>query len=188
MLKSSVVVALTESETEYVVSAIKHVFKEHVVIQYDIKNTLSDTVLDDVSVVVTPAEDDEPVLEEEFIIPCPRLVANEPGIVYVTFKKLAGHHSFPVSSFTNVLKFTTKEIDPTSGEAEDSGYEDEYQVEDLDLTGSDYVTPAFAGSFDHIWEGTGANGEEASETLQLSNIKSLSGMHCANVLFQMIFY
>jgi coatomer protein complex subunit gamma len=176
VLKSSQTVALTESETEYVVSAVKHVFKDHLVVQYDIKNTLPNTVLDEVTVVVTPAEEEEPSLEEEFIIPAPRLATNEPGIVYVAFKKLAGEHSFPITSFTNVLRFTTKEIDPTSGEAEEGGYEDEYQVEDLDLSGADYVIPAFAGSFDHIWEGTGANGEEASETLQLANIKSLSGM------------
>jgi coatomer protein complex subunit gamma len=176
VLKSSQTVALTESETEYVVSAVKHVFKDYVVIQYDIKNTLPNTVLDEVTVVATPAEEDEASLEEEFIIPAPRLATNEPGIVYVAFKKLAGEHAFPLTSFTNVLRFTTKEIDPTTGEAEENGYEDEYQVEDLDLSGADYVTPAFAGSFDHVWEGTGANGEEASETLQLANVKSLSGM------------
>jgi coatomer protein complex subunit gamma len=176
VLKSSQTVALTESETEYVVSAVKHVFKDYFVIQYDIKNTLPNTVLDEVTVVATPAEEDEASFEEEFIIPAPRLATNDPGIVYVAFKKLAGEHTFPITSFTNVLRFTTKEIDPTSGEAEESGYEDEYQVEDLDLSGADYVIPAFAGSFDHVWEGTGANGEEASETLQLANIKSLSGM------------
>ena len=174
VLKSSSTIALTESETEYVVSVVKHVFTDNVVLQYDIKNTLPDTVLDDVSVVATPAEEDS--LEEDFIIPAPRLVTNEPGIVYVAFKKVAGEQSFPVTSFTNVLKFTTKEIDPTTGEAED-GFEDVYEIEDVDLSGADYVTPAFAGSFDHVWEGTGANGEEASETLQLSAIKSLSGMH-----------
>ncbi len=173
VLKSSSTIALTESETEYVVSVVKHVFKDHVVLQYDIKNTLPDTVLEDVSVVATPAEED--TLEEEFIIPAPRLVTNEPGIVYVAFKKISGEQSFPITGFTNVLKFTTKEIDPTTGEAE-GGFEDEYEVEDVDLTGADYVTPAFAGSFDHVWEGTGANGDEASETLQLSAIKSLSGM------------
>jgi coatomer protein complex subunit gamma len=175
VLKSSQTVALTESETEYVVSAVKHVFKDYFVIQYDIKNTLPNTVLDEVTVVTTPSEEDEASLEEEFIIPAPRLATNEPGTVYVAFKKLAGEHAFPITSFTNVLRFTTKEIDPTSGEAEESGYEDEYQVEDLDLSGADYVIPAFAGSFDHVWEGTGANGEEASETLQLANVKSLSG-------------
>ncbi|KAJ9193059.1 hypothetical protein DTO164E3_630 [Paecilomyces variotii] len=173
LLKSSSPVELTESETEYVVSAVKHIFKEHVVLQYDIKNTLPDTVLEDVSVVATPSEEDE-VLEEDFIVPLPKLATNEPGVVYVAFKKLGGEHSFPVTSFTNVLKFTSKEIDPTTGEPEESGYEDEYQVEDLELTGSDYVIPAFAGSFDHVWEQTGANGEEASETLQLGNVKGIS--------------
>lgn len=173
LLKSSVPVELTESETEYVVTAVKHIFKEHVVLQYDIKNTLPDTILADVTVVAAPSEED--VLEEEFIVPAPKLATNEPGIVYVTFKKLAGEHSVPVTSFTNNLKFTSKEIDPTTGEPEEEGYEDEYQVEDLELTGSDYVIPTFAGSFDHVWEQTGANGEEVSETLQLSNMKGISG-------------
>lgn len=174
LLKSSNVVELTESETEYVVSAVKHIFKEHIVLQYDLKNTLPDTVLEDVSVVATPTDEEEE-LEEDFIVPCPKLPTNEPGIVYVAFKKTGGEHSFPTMSFTNNLKFTSKEIDPTTGEPEESGYEDEYQVEDLDLTGSDYVIPAFAGSFDHVWEQTGANGEEASETFQLSNVKSIAG-------------
>lgn len=171
LLKSSSPVELTESETEYVVTAVKHIFKEHTVIQYDIKNTLPDTVLEDVTVVATPSEED--VLEEEFIVPAPKLTTNEPGIVYVTFKNLGGEFSFPITSFTNVLKFTSKEIDPTTGEPEEGGYEDEYQVEDLDLTGSDYVIPAFATSFDEVWEQTG-EGEEASETLLLSNMKGIS--------------
>jgi coatomer subunit gamma len=174
LLKSSSVVELTESETEYVVSAVKHIFKEHIVLQYDIKNTLPDTVLEDVSVVAAPSDEDES-LEEDFIVPCPKIPTNEPGIVYVAFKKTDGEQSFPTTSFTNVLKFTSKEIDPSTGEPEASGYEDEYQVEDLELSGSDYVVPAFAGSFDHVWEQTGANGEEASETFQLSNVKSIAG-------------
>ncbi|KAJ5861440.1 uncharacterized protein N7529_008750 [Penicillium soppii] len=172
LLKSSAPVELSESETEYVVTAVKHIFKEHIVVQYDIKNTLPDTVLENVTVVATPEEDD--VLEEDFIIPAPKLPTDEPGVVYVAFKKLAGENSVPVTSFTNSLKFTSKEIDPTTGEPEDSGYDDEYQVEDLQLTGSDYVIPTFAGSFDHIWEQTGANGEEESETLQLSNMKGIN--------------
>jgi coatomer subunit gamma len=176
VLKSSPAVELTESETEYVVTAVKHIFTEHIVIQYDIKNTLPDTVLEEVSVVATPSEEEE-VLEEDFIIPVSSLVTGTPGVVYVAFKKSGGESAFPTTSFTNVLKFTSKEIDPTTGEPDDSGYEDEYQVEDLELSGSDYVIPAFAGSFDHVWEQTGANGEEATETLQLSNVKSIAGSY-----------
>ena len=174
LLKSSSPVELSESETEYVVTAIKHIFKENIVVQYDIKNTLPDTVLENVTVIATPSEED--VLEDDFIIPAPKLTPNDPGVVYVAFKKLSGENSVPITSFTNNLKFTSKEIDPTTGEPEDSGYDDEYQVEDLELTGSDYVVPTFAGSFDHVWEQTGANGEEESETLQLSNMKSIVGM------------
>lgn len=173
VLRSSSVVELTESETEYVVTAIKHLFKDHVVLQYEIKNTLVDTVLEEVSVVATPSEESE-ILEEEFIIPVSKLETNQPGTVYVSFKKV-GDTLYPITSFTNVLKFTSKEIDPTTGEPDESGYEDEYQVEDLELLGSDYVVPAFAGSFDHVWEQTGANGDEASETLQLSSTKSIAG-------------
>lgn len=172
VLKSSSLIELTESETEYVVSAIKHIFKDHVVLQYEIKNTLPDTVLEQVSVIATPSEGES--LEEDFIVPAAKLATNEPGTVYVAFKK-AGDTTFPITSFTNILKFTSKEIDPTTGEPDESGFDDEYQVEDLELSGSDYVVPAFAGSFDHVWEQTGANGDEASETLQLSNTKSIAG-------------
>ena len=174
VLKSSDPIELTESETEYVVSAIKHVFKHNIVLQFDIKNTIETTVLENVSVVTTPSEDDG-TLEEDFIIPIAKLSANEPGTFYANFKKVSESDSCPVTSFTNVLKFTTKEIDPDTGEPDANGYEDEYQVEDLELTGSDYVLPAFAGSFDHVWEQTGAHGVEASQTLVLSNIKSIAG-------------
>merc|ERR1712098_627979 len=134
--------------------------------------TLPDTVLENVSVLATPAEEEE--LEEDFIIPAAKLVTDEPGPIYVSFKKVGGEGAFSASSFTNVLKFTTKEIDPTTGEPEESGYDDEYQVEDLELTGSDYVVPAFAGNFNHIWEQVGAAGEEAEETLQLGGVKSIA--------------
>ncbi len=184
VLKSSSTVELTESETEYVVTAVKHIFKEHIVLQYDIKNTLSDTVLEDVSVIATPAEEDEPSLEEDFLIPAPKLSTNEPGTVYVAFRKLEGPSTFPITAFSNTLKFTSKEIDPSTGEPDASGYDDEYEVDGLDLTGADYVVPAFAGNFDHLWEGVGANNnsEEASETLQLANVKSLSGMSCLSII------
>lgn len=173
LLKSSSPVELTERETEYVVTAVKHIFKEHIVFQYNITNTLPDTVLEDISVDATQSEEDGSV-EVDFVVPATKLLTNEPGVVYVAFKKIDDENPFPVSSFTNILKFTSKEIDPTTGEPEEEGYEDEYQVEDLDLAGSDYVIPAFAGSFDSIWEEVGENGEEASETLQLSNMKGIA--------------
>ena len=173
VLKSSPIVELTEAETEYVVSVVKHIFKEHIVMQYEIKNTLPDTVLENVSVVATPSDEEE--LEEVFILQAEKLATNEPGKVYVAFKKLSGEGALAVSTFSNVLKFTSKEIDPSTGEPEDTGYDDEYEVSEFDLTGSDYVIPTFASNFNHLWEQIGASGEEAEDTLQLSSMKSIAG-------------
>ncbi|KAL2269442.1 hypothetical protein VTJ83DRAFT_1626 [Remersonia thermophila] len=172
VLKSSPLVELTEAETEYVVGVVKHIFKEHVVLQYEIKNTLPATVLENVSVVATPSEEDE--LEEVFIVQAEKLETDVPGKVYVAFRKVNGEGSLPVSTFSNVLKFTSKEIDPTTNEPEESGYDDEYEVSDFDLSGSDYVIPTFASNFAHVWEQVGAQGEEAEETLQLSGVKSIA--------------
>lgn len=173
VLKSSPVVELTEAETEYVVTLVKHIFKEHVVLQYEVKNTLPDTVLENVSVVATPADDED--LEEVFIIQAEKLPTDEPGKVYVAFSKVNGEAALPITTFSNVLKFTSKEIDPSTGEPEDTGYDDEYEVSEFDLTGSDYIVPTFASNFNHLWEQIGASGEEAEETLQLSGMKSIVG-------------
>lgn len=50
ILKSSLPIELTESETEYVVQCIKHVFRRHVVFQFDCTNTCNDHILEDVKV------------------------------------------------------------------------------------------------------------------------------------------
>ncbi|KAL3955003.1 hypothetical protein ACCO45_010566 [Purpureocillium lilacinum] len=152
VLKSSPVVELTEAETEYVVALVKHIFKEHIVLEYE--------------------EEDE--LEELFIIPADKLATNEPGKVYVAFKKINGEGSLPVTSFSNILKFTSKEIDPSTNEPEETGYDDEYEVSEFDLAGADYIVPTFASNFNHLWEQIGASGEEAEETLQLSGLKSIA--------------
>lgn len=173
VLKSSPTVELTEAETEYVVKVVKHIFKEHIVLQYDITNTLDSVVLENVSVLATPSDEEE--LEEVFIIEAERLVQNEAGKVYVAFKKASGEGALPISTFSNSLKFTSKEIDPTTNEPEESGYDDEYEVAEFDLSGSDYVIPTYASNFAHLWEQVGASGEEAEETLVLSSMKSIAG-------------
>lgn len=180
VLKSSPTVELTEAETEYVVKVVKHIFKEHIVLQYDITNTLESVVLENVSVLATPSDEDE--LEEVFIIEAEKLATNEPGKVYVAFKKAGGEGALPISTFSNNLKFTSKEIDPTTNEPEDTGYDDEYEVAEFDLSGSDYVIPTYASNFAHLWEQVGASGEEAEETLVLSSMKSIAGTSQETIL------
>lgn len=179
VLKSSPMVELTEAETEYVVGVVKHIFKEHIVLQYEIKNTLPATVLENVTVLATPSDEEE--LEDLFVVPADKLETDVPGKVYVAFRKANGEGSLPTTTFSNVLKFTSKEIDPTTNEPEESGYQDEYEVADFDLSGSDYVIPTFASNFAHVWEQVGAQGEEAEETLALSGMKSIAGMFWHNL-------
>lgn len=77
--KSSPPVQLTESETEYTVSVVKHCFAQHIVLQFDCVNTLSDQLLENVKVDL--------LLPEGYIIrhviPCAKLVYGEKESTYV---------------------------------------------------------------------------------------------------------
>ena len=161
---------LTESETEYVVTAVKHVFAAHIVVQYSITNTLPETVLENVAVVVGGAA--EAGLAEEFILPVASLSAATPtGTVYVSFERPA-ELPFPLATLSNTLRFVSKEVDPLNGEPEPEGYQDEYQTEELDLGVADFVQPIEV-DFAHEWEAL-ADAPSATETFALTALESLA--------------
>ncbi|KAJ3750919.1 adaptin N terminal region-domain-containing protein [Lentinula detonsa] len=164
-------IQLTESETEYQVTCVKHIFKEHVVFQYNVSNTLPDTVLEGVTIIMQPSEETESLVED-FIIPIPSLSsANSPGTVYVSFTRTSPEE-FAIASFSCLLKFVSKELDPSTGEPEDEGYEDEYPLEDIELSaGGDYIIPSYA-TFGSEWDRMRA-GPSAVETFALSSMESL---------------
>jgi len=119
--------------------------------------------------------DESSSLEDEFVIPVEVLKPDESATSYVAFRRPeSSSELFNTATFTNILKFTLKEIDPSTNEPEEVGDNNEYQIDDLELTGGDYVLPAFAGSFDNIWSSIPENEENAAEeTLQLSAAKSI---------------
>ncbi|KAJ3789993.1 coatomer subunit gamma [Lentinula aff. detonsa] len=164
-------IQLTESETEYQVTCVKHIFKEHVVFQYNVSNTLPDTVLEGVTIIMQPSEETESLVED-FIIPIPSLSsASSPGTVYVSFTRTSPEE-FVIASFSCLLKFVSKELDPSTGEPEDEGYEDEYPLEDIELSaGGDYIIPSYA-TFGSEWDRMRA-GPSAVETFALSSMESL---------------
>ncbi|ODV89913.1 hypothetical protein CANCADRAFT_97844 [Tortispora caseinolytica NRRL Y-17796] len=155
VLHTSSAVELTERETEYVVTGYKHIFEKHIVLQYDVSNTLPDTILADVTAMVTPSEE----LNEEFVVALPELKPNSEGTIYVAFERPEDLFV----SFETVLKFESKEIDPSTGEVGE-GYLDQYEIESLELSVGDYLIPAFNGNFDHTWDELG---NEASATYAL---------------------
>ncbi|KAI0803155.1 coatomer subunit gamma [Irpex lacteus] len=160
---------LTESETEYQVSVVKHIFKEHIVFQFNVSNTIPDTLLDQVSVIMAPS--DESGLTEDFIIPVPTLTAQtSPGIVYCSFTR-DNPEEYQAASFSCLLKFVSKEIDPSTGEPEEEGYPDEYSLEDTELSAADYIIPTYV-TFASEWDRL-RGGVSVTESFNLPAMESL---------------
>lgn len=161
---------LTEQETEYVVTVVTHVFPKNIVLQYNVTNTLSDTVLDEVAVVVDGAS--EIGLSEDVIVKANSLTQAEPtGAVYVSFTREEGSNVFPQGTLTNTLRFISREVDPSTGEAEAEGYDDQYEMSELELGTSDYVQERWA-DWTKEWEELGKQ-SSASETFALTALESL---------------
>ncbi|KIP11750.1 hypothetical protein PHLGIDRAFT_17901 [Phlebiopsis gigantea 11061_1 CR5-6] len=168
---------LTESETEYQVSVVKHIFREHIVFQFNVSNTIPDTVLEQVSVVMQPAG--EVTLTEDFLMPIPTLSsANSPGVVYWSFTRDTPEE-YPIASFQCVLKFVSKEVDPSTGEPEDEGYEDEYSLEDTELSAADYIVPTYV-TFNSEWDRL-RGGASVTETFSLPAMQSLKAA-CESII------
>lgn len=163
-------IELTESETEYIVSCVKHMFKKHVVFQFNVVNTIADSQLDNVTVVMTPEVDDNG-LRAELLVPAEKLPCNTPGMIYVAYSKL--RDDCICASFSNTLKFVVKDCDPATGEPDEEGFEDEYLLEDVSVLTADYILPAYIGEFKTTFENLPVE-NELVDTLELSALTSIS--------------
>ncbi|KAJ8920282.1 hypothetical protein NQ315_011943 [Exocentrus adspersus] len=167
LFRTSDVVELTESETEYFVRCIKHCYSNHVVLQFDCLNTLSDQLLENVRVQLEPSEGYE-ILDE---IPCPKLPYNETGTTYVILKFPENDLPNSIGTFGAVLKFIVKDCDPTTGLPDtDEGYEDEYMLEDLEITLGDQIQKINKVNWAAAWE-------EAASFIEMEDTYSLSSMN-----------
>ncbi|KAG0682206.1 coatomer subunit gamma [Pichia californica] len=147
LLHSSASVELTEKETEFVVSAIKHVFEKHIVIEYSIENTLEDILLENVNVVSTI---DSEEYTEEFTLPIEKLSPLSKGKVYSSFiRPEDDSEKYLLTTFNNTLAYISKDAD---AEDDEEGFPDEYQIEDLSLTPGDFVIPSYISNFTNVWD------------------------------------
>ncbi|XP_073525883.1 uncharacterized protein [Phyllobates terribilis] len=159
LFKSSPPVELTEAETEYAVNVVKHVFDSHIVFQFNCTNTIPEQLLENVSVFVDASEAEE--FSEVACRPLRSLPYDSPGQTFVAFEKPEGIPS--IGKFSNVLRFTVKEIEPSTGEAEEEGVEDEYQLEELEVTCADYMQKVGVSNFRNAWESMDPEGERVDE-------------------------
>ncbi|CAL5329106.1 unnamed protein product [Camellia sinensis] len=69
-----------------------------------------------------------------------------------------------LSSCKNImLELSLIDVDPTTGEAEEDGVEDEYQLEDLEVVAADYVLNVGVSNFRNAWESMGPDFERVDE-------------------------
>ncbi|NXU49255.1 COPG1 protein, partial [Turnix velox] len=161
-------VALTELETEYVVRCTKHTFVRHMVFQFDCTNTLNDQILENVTVQMEPTEGYEVI----GYVPAKTLVYNQPGTCYTLVALSEEDPTAVACTFSCMLKFTVKDCDPNTGETDDEGYEDEYVLEDLEVTVADHIQRVLKPNFGAAWDEVGDEYEK-EETFTLSAIKTL---------------
>ncbi|KAI3969838.1 hypothetical protein MKX01_038306 [Papaver californicum] len=158
LFKSSAPVELTEAETEYSVNVVKHIFDGHVVFQFNCTNTIPEQLLENVSVIMDASEVED--FSEVSLKPLASLPYDSPGQTFVAFEKPEG---VVVAKFANTLRFIVKEVDPSTGEAEDDGVEDEYQLEDLEVGSADFMLKVGVSNFRNAWESMGEEYEKVDE-------------------------
>mmetsp|Transcript_2554 Transcript_2554/g.5373 ORF Transcript_2554/g.5373 Transcript_2554/m.5373 type:complete len:944 (-) Transcript_2554:213-3044(-) len=161
--RSSAPLMLTESETEYVVQVTKHIFQNHVVLQFNVQNTIEEQRLDNVTVLIDDSMSEVFTASGE--------IATE-GIRYGEnkncFTVLERSPDAPLAacSFACELRFTVVEVDPATGEEEGGTFEEEYPLEDLEITTSDFMAKVTVPDFRKGWETVG-NGNEVLEKFAL---------------------
>ena len=162
--RSSQPVQLTESETEYVVECIKHIFQEHVVLQFSVQNTINDQRLDNVTVLVD--DSDSEVFNASGEIATDGIKYGETKSCFTVLERVPEAELGP-SSFTCELRFTVVQVDPSTGEEEGDSFEEEYPVEDLEITTADFMAKVAVPDFRKAWETMG-NDNEVLEKFALS--------------------
>ena len=162
VFRSSKPVPLTESETEYVVECVKHVFETHIVLQFIVQNTINDQRVDNVTVAV---ESDDGIFEAAGEIAAESIKYGDTANCFTVLQR---NMDVPLatSNFTCELHFTVVQVDPATGEEEGDGFEEEFPLDDLEIATSDFMAKVAVGDFRKSWEAMG-NGNEVLEKFAL---------------------
>lgn len=167
LFRSSKPIELTESETEYVVNCVKHIFPSHIVFQFNCTNTLKDQLLEEVRVKMDFSAAQSYELESETA--AASLAYQTPGVVYICVKH--DPSQYPTGTFANTLKFSVRDVDPASGKPDDSSYDDEYQLEDIEVSVADFMKRTPCASFKEEWDSLGDDAE-CVEKFNLSTMQT----------------
>eukprot|EP00542_Grammatophora_oceanica_P018219 CAMPEP_0194047586 /NCGR_PEP_ID=MMETSP0009_2-20130614/25057_1 /TAXON_ID=210454 /ORGANISM="Grammatophora oceanica, Strain CCMP 410" /LENGTH=953 /DNA_ID=CAMNT_0038693247 /DNA_START=35 /DNA_END=2896 /DNA_ORIENTATION=+ len=156
-------VPLTESETEYVVQCIKHIFANHIVLQFTVQNTIDDQRLDNVTVLID--DSDSECFNVSGEIAADGIGYGDTKNCFVVLERDADSQLTP-ATMTCELRFNVVQVDPATGEEEGDSFEEEYPLEELEISTSDFMAKVTSPDFRKAWETVG-NGNEVLEKFAL---------------------
>ena len=109
--------------------------------------------------VTVEMEAEEEGWGEDFSVPEPSIEFGKSGSAFVVFNRPAD--TFSSGSMPCTLKFDVKDVDTQSGEVSDVGIEDQYQLEDIEITEAEFMQAAEHTigflEFKRQWEKTGGD-------------------------------
>ena len=162
VFRSSAPTHLSEEETEYVVRCVKHVMPEHIVLQFLIQNTVEDQRLVNCTVAI---EGESECFEVAGEISAESIKYGETQNAFTVINRNADVSLAPCN-FECVLRFGVIQVDPKSGVDESEPFDEEYPLEELELTTSDFMAKVSVPDFRRAWEEAG-NANEVLEKFAL---------------------
>jgi len=155
VFRSSPPTALSEEEAEYVVTCVKHVLPEHIILQFPIQNTLEDQRLVNCTVTV---EGDSECFEVAGEVAAESIKYGETVNAFTVISRNPDAPLAPCN-FECVLNFGVIQVDPKSGEDESDPFEEEYPLEELEIATSDFMAKVSVPDFRSSWEIVGNSNE-----------------------------
>lgn len=162
VFRSSTPTALSEEETEYVVRCVKHIMPEHIILQFLIQNTVEDQRLVNCTVAV---EGDSECFEVAGDVAAESIKYGETANAFTVITRNPDAALAPCN-FECVLRFGVVQVDPKSGEDESDPFDEEYPLEELEISTSDFMAKVSVPDFRQAWEQVG-NANEVLEKFAL---------------------
>ncbi|XP_065560944.1 coatomer subunit gamma-2-like [Artemia franciscana] len=158
LFKMSDPIILSDSDMERYVKLVKHVFNNHIVLEFICVNTMDNQILENVSVELGVSDE----FEVDASISCPALEYNVEGRIYVSL-------AFPESVSNSVDSFPAKLLyllkEDINGNP-NCVVLDDYPINEVEIEVSDHCKKVEQWNFNELWEELG-EGCEIAETFLL---------------------
>mmetsp|Transcript_5677 Transcript_5677/g.8372 ORF Transcript_5677/g.8372 Transcript_5677/m.8372 type:complete len:888 (+) Transcript_5677:39-2702(+) len=152
-IKSTTPKSLTEPDADYVVQLRKHIFANHVGLQFIVKNGIDTQLLTGVHIQLENNDSESNFDEDNILsIEADQIRYGQSGQALLVLPK-AAENALATGSFAATLTFVALDVDPSTGDIEDEeGNEDEIELdEDVMISVIDYLVEEKEDNFKSLW-------------------------------------